>query len=181
MRKPRMAVALAAVAVTGPVAALCVLAAGPAAAATGPAGTAASPAAALAVQQRLAITSDKAAPAKANVRATGVLKAAGFAYPRQVSGSRATAWLIFKRGSLRLVTTRTSSSVSVPNPATCKFTEVVHGTYAIRGGARKYAGATGSGSYLTKIYGRLIRKHGSCTGDLASVWQGTWTWGTLHL
>jgi len=26
-----------------------------------------------------------------------------------------------------------------------------------------------------------VRKNGSCTGTLASVWQGTWTWGSLHL
>jgi hypothetical protein len=173
MRKHRLAVALAA-AVTGPALAVCLLAAGPAAAAS-------RPAVAAAVQQHLAITSDKAAPPKANVKASGVLSATGVAYPRKVSGGHATAWLVFKRGSLRLVTTRTSSSETVPNPATCKFTEVVHGTYAVRGGARKYLHATGSGSYLTKIYGRLVRKNGSCTGTLASVWQGTWTWGSLHL
>lgn len=185
--------------ITGPAMALSVLAApGSAAAAPGPATaprlaravSAAGPAAGQAatggpavtgqIQEHLTLTSAASTSTRAHVRARGVLAAAGTAYVRKSAAGHAVTWLVFKHGSLRLLTHRSSLSVSVPDPATCKFTEVAHGSYQIRGGARRYVHAAGSGSYLTKIWARLKRKDGSCTGQLASFWQGTWARGSLH-
>jgi len=129
------------------------------------------------VQQHFAITASQAAPKTEHVSARGRLKATGTAHAGKHKG---VMWLVFKRGSVRLVLTQTSGSASVPNPTTCKFTEVFKGTYLVRGGTRAYAKAGGSGNYHTKIFGRLKRSDGSCTSKLASVYQGTWTWGTLH-
>jgi hypothetical protein len=161
---------LALAAVAGP--AVILLGAGGAAATTG----SARPAAVALVQEHFALTSNVAAPAKEHVKARGVLTAAGTAYPGK---RKHRTWLVFKRGSVRMVTTQVSASASVPNPATCKFTEVLRGTYQLRGGSRRYAKAAGSGHYETKIWGKLTRKNGSCTAKLASVRQGTWTWGSM--
>jgi hypothetical protein len=161
------------------VAALPLLTAGSAAAATIPA-AAAGPAAATGVAEHIAITTRDADSDKAQVKATGVFKAKGTAHTGALSGGKATDWLIFKYGSVRLVTYQTSSWASVPNPSSCKFTEVFHGTYAIHGGTRHYASATGSGHYLAKIWGRLKKEKGSCTDTLASFYEGTWAWGSMH-
>ncbi len=172
MRRFRTAVAgLALAAVAGPAA--LVLAAGSAAAAAG----SPHPAAAAKIQEHIAMTSNVAAATKEHVKARGVLTATGTAVPGKHAGR---TWLTFSAGSVRLLSTQTSGSASVPNPTTCKFTEVFRGTYQLRGGTRRYAKAAGSGHYVTKIWGKLTRKKGNCTATLASVRQGTWTWGSMR-
>jgi hypothetical protein len=110
------------------------------------------------------------------VRATGVLVARGSATePRPPR-----IWLHFARGSIRLVLTTTSSSASPPNPANCRFTEVYHGDYQLTAGLRGYHGARGSGTFVTNIAGRLVRSHGACLTQLASLRQTTITTGTLR-
>jgi hypothetical protein len=135
------------------------------------------PAAVARVQERFTLTANVATARKERVRGRGVLSAIGTAYPGQRPHR---TWLVFKRGSVRMVTAQDSASVSVPNPATCKFTEVFRGTYQLRGGSHRYARATGSGSYETKLWGQLTRKKGSCTATLASVRQTTWTSGSMR-
>jgi hypothetical protein len=123
--------------------------------------------------ERFHLTSTVATATRQHVRATGVLSARGYSVlGRKVTGGR-VVWLVFGRGSVRVVTKLASSSASPPNLTTCKFTESARGTYAIRGGKHRYADAAGSGSYVTTIHGRLKRKDGSCTSTLSSYWQST--------
>lgn len=179
-RHSRAAVVMTLITITGLVAALPALIAGSAAAATRPAASAVRPAAAARADEHLVLTSSTVGATKEHVKARGVLTATGTARVAAKGGGRTTAWLVFKHGSARLVTDQASSSASVPNPATCKFTEVFRGSYQITGGTRRYAHAAGTGSYLTKFWGRLKRpKGGGCTGQLASFSQATWTWGSM--
>ncbi len=94
-------------------------------------------------------------------------------------GNRRVIWLVFGRGSVRLVIRLSSRSASPPNLTTCKFTESARGKYWIRGGKRRYAHAAGTGTYVTRITGRLKRKNGSCTSTLRSYRQSTTTTGTM--
>ena len=110
-----------------------------------------------------------------------MLRAYGYARIKVVTPGRTVARLVFARGTVRLVTYPKRRSVSVPNPSTCKFTEVVHGDYAVRGGGQRYRHATGSGVYITRIVGHLNKERGGgCGSKLARFWQRTRTWGSLR-
>jgi hypothetical protein len=114
--------------------------------------------------------------ASTQVRATGVLVARGSATePRPPR-----IWLHFARGSIRLVLTTTSSSATPPNPVNCRFTEVYRGDYRLTAGLRGYHGARGSGTFVTRIAGRLVRSHGACLTQMASLRQTTITSGSLR-
>jgi hypothetical protein len=114
--------------------------------------------------------------ASTQVRATGVLLARGSADEARPP----LVWLHFARGSVRLVLTTTSSSASAPNPATCRFTEVYRGDYRVTAGLRGYRGARGSGSFVTRFAGQLVRSHGACLTRVASLRRSTITSGTLR-
>jgi hypothetical protein len=114
-----------------------------------------------------------------HVRATGVLDARGHSVLGRKIGNRRVIWLIFGRGSVRLVIRLKSRSASPPNLTTCSFTESARGDYWIRGGKRRYAHAAGTGTYVTRISGRLKRKNGRCTSTLSSYLQSTRTTGTM--
>jgi hypothetical protein len=129
--------------------------------------------------ERLYISGRPATARKDYLRASGVLKARGYALPGALTGGRGTIWLVFRRGSIRLAIAVRSSSATVPNPQTCAFTEVYRGTYAVRGGHRSYARASGSGTFYTRISGRLAMSGGSCTARLAWSRKYTWTSGSL--
>lgn len=129
--------------------------------------------------ERLYISSRSATARKDYLSASGVLKARGYALPGALTGGRGSTWLVFRRGSIRLAIGVWSSSASVPNPQTCAFTEVYRGRYTVRGGHRAYARASGSGTFYTKISGRLAKSGGSCTARLAWSRKYTWTSGSL--
>lgn len=117
------------------------------------------------------------------VQATGVLAASGHARVTLATPKRSVARLVFPRGTVRLLTNPNPkrTSESVPDPSTCRFTEVVHGKYAVRGGAQRYRHATGSGGYVTRIVGYLqVLSGGGCGSKLAKFWQRTRTWGSLR-
>ena len=113
------------------------------------------------------------------LRATGVLDARGHALAGRVIAGRARNWLVVPHGAIRLITMVTRTTVTPPT-GTCRFTETYTGTYRIRGGARRYASARGYGTYVTKIVGRLTRKHGQCTSTIAYFSQSTVTSGSLR-
>ena len=125
------------------------------------------------------LTSKVATATRQQVGATGVLAARGHTVLGRKIGKRRVIWLVFGRGSVRLVIRLTRRSASPPNLTTCKFTESARGKYLIRGGRRRYAHAAGSGTYVTRITGTLKRKNGRCTSRLSSYRQSTRTSGTM--
>lgn len=125
------------------------------------------------------LTSKVATATRQHVLATGVLDARGHTVLGRKIGNRRVIWLIFGRGSVRLVIRLKSRSASAPNLTTCKFTESARGVYWIRGGKRRYAHAAGAGTYVTRISGRLKRANGRCTSTLSSYLQSTRTTGTM--
>jgi hypothetical protein len=125
------------------------------------------------------LTSKVATARRQQAQATGILTAHGHAVLGKTTGDRQTIWIVFSHGSIRLVTEVTRKSVSVPNPTTCKFAEFYRGSYRVRGGNRRYVHAAGTGTFLTKIVGKLKRKDGSCTSTLIWFWQSTKATGTL--
>ena len=133
-----------------------------------------------AVPERFHLTSSDPGSSRQLLRATGAFTARGYARAGDFNSGHAVSRLVFSRGTLRMVTKETQSSVSVPNARTCKFTEVFSGDYVIRGGAGKYQHASGSGKYVSRIFGRLKKTNGQCGAQLASFWQSTRTQGTLH-
>jgi hypothetical protein len=117
------------------------------------------------------------------VQATGKLTASGRARVTVATPKHSVTRLVFPRGTVRLVTypNPKRTSESVPNPSTCRFTEVVHGTYAVRGGAQRYQHAKGAGGYVTRIVGYLrVLSGGGCGSKLTKFWQRTRTWGSLR-
>ena len=170
-----------AVAVTVAAGLLLAWAAGPAQAAPAAAGPA--PAVSTrpaAISERFHLTSGNPSSSRQLVQATGGFTARGYARAGDFASGHAVSRLVFRLGVMRLVTKVTHSSVSVPNPATCKFTEVYSGDYVIRGGTGSYQHAGGAGAYVSRIFGQLKKISGGCGAQLASFWQSTRTRGTLH-
>jgi len=156
--------------------------AGPAMAATAAPRPATPASARAAARERFHLTSDDPSTRRENVQATGAFTAQGYTQAGNFAAHHAVSRLVFSHGTLRLVTKATHTSESVPNPATCKFTEVFSGDYAIRGGAGRYAHASGSGTYVSRIYGQLKKaKGGGCGTKLVKFWHSTRTAGSLHL
>ena len=152
--------------------------AGPALAAPGSAQPAA---AARHLPERFHLTSDDPSSNRQHLQAAGALTAKGYALAGDFASRRGVSVLVFPRGRLHLVTKATSTSESVPNATSCKFTEVFKGSYMIHGSAGRYRHATGSGSYVTRIFGKLKKtRSGGCGTGLASFWQSTRTTGSLH-
>jgi hypothetical protein len=117
------------------------------------------------------------------VQATGVLTATGRGRVTVATPKHSVTRLVFRRGTVRLVTypNPQRTSASVPDPSTCRFTEVVHGNYTVRGGTDRYQHAKGSGGYVTRIVGYLqVLSGGGCGSQLAKFWQRTRTWGSLR-
>jgi hypothetical protein len=140
------------------------------------------PATASQAAERFHLTTADATSNRELVRATGPFTARGHAFAGDFASGHAASRLVFARGAVRLVTSAKHSSASVPNPRTCKFTEVSTGSYVIRGGFGRYRHATGSGSYVSRIFGKLKKiRGGGCGSGLASFWQSTRTLGSLHL
>ena len=129
--------------------------------------------------ERFHLTSRVATATRQHVRATGVLAARGHTVLGRKIDNRRVIWLIFGRGSVRLVIRLKSRSAAPPNLTTCRFTESARGHYWIRGGKRRYAHAAGTGTYITRISGKLKRKNGRCTSTLSSYLQSTRTTGTM--
>jgi hypothetical protein len=135
-----------------------------------------------AARERFHLTSDNPNTRRENVQATGALTAAGYTRAGNFAAHHAVSRLVFSDGTLRLVTKATHISESVPNPTTCKFTEVFNGGYVIGGGAGAYGDASGSGTYVSRIYGQLKKaKGGGCGTKLVKFWHSTRTAGSLHL
>jgi hypothetical protein len=133
-------------------------------------------------RERFHLTTDDPSTRRENVQGTGALTAAGYTRAGNFAAHHAVSRLVFSHGTLRLVTEATHASESVPNPTTCKFTEVFSGDYVIRGGAGGYGHASGSGSYVSRIYGQLKKaKGGGCGTKLVKFWHSTRTAGSLHL
>jgi hypothetical protein len=132
-------------------------------------------------QEHFILISHRADGSHEQVQATGVLTASGHARVTVATPKHSVARLVFARGTVRLVTYPKRMSETVPDPSTCRFTEFVHGDYAVRGGAQRYRHATGSGRYDTRIVGHLqVLKGGGCGSKLVKFWQRTRTWGSLH-
>ncbi len=129
--------------------------------------------------ERFHLTSKVATATSQHLQASGVLNARGQAVLGRKTSNGRVIWLVFGRGSVRLVTKLTSKSASPPNLTTCKFTESAHGDYSIRGGKHRYADAAGTGTYVTRIRGTLKRKNGSCTSTLSHYWQSTRMTGSM--
>jgi hypothetical protein len=129
--------------------------------------------------EQFRLTTHSAAARKQQLRADGVLDTRGHAFAGRVIAGRARNWLTVPHGAIRLITVVSTSTVTPPTP-TCRFGETYTGTYQIRGGARRYASARGSGAYVTKITGRLVRKKGRCTSTIAYFSQSTVTSGSLR-
>jgi hypothetical protein len=134
-----------------------------------------------AARERFHLTTGNSAARRQHVQATGALTARGYALAGDFASGHAVSRLVFRRGRIRLVTRATHRSVSVPNPSTCKFTEVYSGDYVIRGGTSRYQHAGGSGTYVSRIFGKLKKaRGGGCGSGLASFWHSTRTSGSLH-
>jgi hypothetical protein len=118
--------------------------------------------------EQFRISTRKVYARKDRLRATGVLDAAGYAVPSAIVSGHGTVRLELPKGSIVLRLTVVTSSVTVPNPATCAFTEANSGTYQISKASGRYRGASGSGDFSTKIKARLARSHGTCTAKLAA-------------
>jgi hypothetical protein len=132
--------------------------------------------------ERFHLTTSDSSSDRQHVQAAGVLTATGYALAGDFAASRGVSVLVFRVGRIHLVTHATYASASVPNPASCRFTEVFKGSYAIHGSAGRYRRATGSGGYTTRIYGKLKKtSSGGCGSRLASFWQSTRTQGSLQL
>jgi hypothetical protein len=132
------------------------------------------------VPERFQLTSGDASSSRQHVQATGAFTARGYARAGDFASGHAVSRLVFRHGALRLVTKATHGSVSVPDASTCKFTEVFSGDYVIRGGTGKYRHASGSGAYVSRIFGKLKKGRGGCGERLASFRQSTRTRGSLH-
>jgi hypothetical protein len=167
MRSPRWSVVAAAVAVT-------LLA--------GPAGCVAAAAATAAPRhggERFDLTSRSSDSRRDHLRATGVLNARGYAIPSPLVSGRGSIKLQFLHGSVRLSIEVRSSAATPPNLGSCTFSEIYQGVYQVRGGERRYSGATGSGRFKTEISGRLVRSAGRCVSKLAWFRKHTLMWGSL--
>jgi hypothetical protein len=114
------------------------------------------------------------------VLASGALNAHGYAVPGGLTAGRHVTLLLFRRGSVRLLTLVDHGWALAPNLRTCWFKEVYRGGYRLHGGTRRYARATGSGRFVTTIIGRLARRPGGCRALLASVWISTVTSGSIR-
>lgn len=195
MRKAsRAAIAAVVVAVTVPALAVLAVAGTSEAAATGgvtagsvstsraaPAGSAVRVAAASSGHEKFKLTTRSATSRRENAQATGVLNAHGYAIVgKNSAGGSVTARLFFPHGSVRITTTVTRSSVSVPNPKTCRFTEEYHGKYTLHGVSRTYASASGSGVDVLTIIGHLNHQGSGCGATVVSFWQSLKTWGTMR-
>jgi hypothetical protein len=167
MRSPRWSVMAVAVAVT--------LLAGPAASVAAAAATAAPRHG----TERFDLTSRSSAARRDHLRATGVLNARGYAIPSPLVSGRGAIKLQFLHGSVRLTIEVRSGVASPPNLGNCTFSETYTGVYQVRGGERRYAGATGSGRFKTEITGRLVRSAGRCLSKLAWFRKRTLMWGSL--
>jgi hypothetical protein len=132
-------------------------------------------------QEQFILISHQADGSHELVQATGVLTAKGYGRVTVATPKHCVARLVFPHGTVRLVTYPKRRSATVPDPSTCRFTEFVHGEYAVRGGAQRYQHADGSGGYNTRIVGHLqVLKGGGCGSKLVKFWQRTRTRGSLR-
>ena len=129
--------------------------------------------------ERFRVSTHNVGARKDRVRAIGALDAVGYAVPSAIASGRGTVRLQLPRGSIVLQLRVVTSSVTVPNPATCDFTEANSGTFRISKGSGRYRRAAGSGKFHTRIRGRLAKSDGVCTGNLATYSKYQVAWGPL--
>ena len=136
----------------------------------------------VAAREQFHLTSRNPNTNRERLQATGAFTAQGYARVGNFDSHHAVSRLVFRHGVLRLVTDRKHATESVPDPTTCKFTEVFKGDYVIRGGAGGYRHASGSGRYVSRIFGQLKKASGGgCGTQLAAFRHSTRTSGSLHL
>ncbi len=132
--------------------------------------------------ERFHLTTDNENSNRQQVQATGPFTQDGYAVAGIFSSSHSVSRLVFRRGTVRLVTSMTSFLLPPPNTRTCKFTEQFSGSYVIRGGFGRYPHASGTGRYVSRIFGQVWKRHdGICGYAVVSFWQSTRTVGSLHL
>ncbi len=132
--------------------------------------------------ERFHLTTDNSNSDRQQVQATGPFTQDGYAVAGIFSSSHSVSRLVFRRGTVRLVTSMTSFLLPPPNTRTCKFTEQFSGSYVIRGGFGRYPHASGTGRYVSRIFGQVWKRHdGICGYAVVSFWQSTRTVGSLHL
>jgi len=114
------------------------------------------------------------------LRATGAVVAEGHAVPSAIVSGHGTVRLELPKGSIKLSLDVLTSAATVPNPTTCDFSETNSGTYKVTSGSGRYAGASGSGNFHTRITASLVMSGGVCTAKLATYRKYQAAWGQLR-
>lgn len=129
--------------------------------------------AALRGHEILRIIDTRPGPKHAKVFAKGAFKATGYFV-------RSKATLVFPKGKLVVRRHVTSTSVSPPNLGTCRFTERQAGSFSVSHATGAYQGHRFSGSFSSKISGRLKRTgHDQCGSKIVTYRAVTTETGTI--
>jgi hypothetical protein len=75
---------------------------------------------------------------------------------------------VFAGGSFKVFHSPGSGPESF-NPKTCLLTATIHGTYRVFGGAGRFKGISGHGTYVVTILGIAARSKGACSMSKAPV------------
>lgn len=101
-------------------------------------------------------------PRHAKAFAKGAFRATGFFV-------RAKASLIFPKGKLVVRRHVTSSSVTPPKLSTCRFSEEQAGTFSVSHATGAYQGHRFSGTFSTRVSGRLQKTgHNQCGSKIVT-------------
>jgi hypothetical protein len=98
------------------------------------------------------------------VTAHGAITARGTAYLVE-HASTTSGTFVFSGGTIRIRFVHGATNAK-PDPAACRATIYARGTYAITGGAGRFAGITGKGTYRERrmLIGKR-RANGACIAD----------------
>lgn len=108
------------------------------------------------------IIDTKPGPRHAKVFAKGAFHATGYFV-------RKKAMVVFPKGKLVVRRHVTSSSVSPPKLSTCRFTEKQAGTFRVSHATGAYQGHRFSGTFSTRISGRLKKAgHNQCGSKIVT-------------
>ncbi len=108
------------------------------------------------------IIDTKPGPRHAKVFAKGAFHATGYFV-------RKKAMVVFPKGKLVVRRHVTSSSVSPPRLSTCRFTEKQAGTFRVSHATGAYQGHRFSGTFSTRISGRLKKAgHNQCGSKIVT-------------
>ena len=119
--------------------------------------------------ERFLMTSRALSPLTLKARGSGALSLRGLAVAGPLIGKHRRIVLQFRHGSIRLATKITSQWASAVSQPHCRFTAALRGTYKVRGGTKRFSGATGDGVFVYSMHGRLARGPGSCRALLVSL------------